>query len=129
MSPQQTWQLFNKLETIDSEATTCWNRTISSQSQEYTQHLGWGLYLTIMMYQGKKYFDIQRWRMPPGQHESKPTMTVIRLAENDMDKLRCFKPTCIKKYLSLKMLNLVTVIIAKRNIYFVADVIFFCGVY
>lgn len=91
LSPPQLWQLFLSLETINEEADSSWAAVINNTKYDYSHHLGWGLYLTVLLYQNRRYYDIRKWWLPPGEDSPKATKIGIRLSADEMEKLRCFK--------------------------------------
>ena len=91
LNPTQSRQLFMSLETIDEDADLCFKGLSADDKQEFSHHLGWGCFLTVLKYKEQKYYDIRRWWMPPGSDKPTPTRTGIRLNRNEVDKLICFQ--------------------------------------
>lgn len=97
LSPQQIWQLFVSLENIDEEADLCWAVAKEKSKLDYSHHLGWGLYLTVLLYHGIRYYDIRRWWIPAGEDQPKATKIGIRFTVEELDKLKCFKTDLFAK--------------------------------
>lgn len=88
LCPEQAAQLFVSLENIDKEANIAWTVVKDVEKREYSHHLGWGIFITVMLYHGKRYYDIRKWWMPKDSAIPKATRTGIRLNEYEMTKFR-----------------------------------------
>ena len=91
LSPVQASQLFISFETIDQDAETCWTALPKDAKREYSHHLGWGCFLTVLIYNGHTYYDIRRWWLPPGAENPVPTRMGIRLTQSEVNKLKSFQ--------------------------------------
>ena len=91
LCPEQVAELFISLNTIDEEATTAWVNITENEKHDFSHHLGWGIFLTVMPYRGKRYYDIRKWWMPQNSPSIKARRTGIRLGEREFAKLNDLK--------------------------------------
>lgn len=91
LNPYQVRQLFDKLSTIDEDADILWKALPTKDKREHSVHIGWRHYLTVLMFNGARYYDIRAWWQPPGKNEPSPTKSGIRLTEREKNNLCNFQ--------------------------------------
>ena len=91
LSAAQINQLFCSLRTIEAEADLHWSNLNADAKREFSHHLGWRFYLTLMEFKNCRYYDIRRFWIPPGQNSIVPTKMGIRFTEKEMDNIRLRK--------------------------------------
>jgi len=104
LTPTQTKMLLLGIDTIDEEANVAWNTLSSTDKREYSYNLGYGVYITVSIYRGYRYYDIRRWWKPPGSKDTVPTKVGLTL---NSDEIKTFDAS--RKELYLTIPELVTI--------------------
>ena len=91
LNPIQAFQMFNALETIEDLAEEAWKKLSDGSKKEYSCHIGWNVFVTLLEFRGEKYFDVRRWWVPPSQANAVPTKIGIRLSKSNVATLKNFR--------------------------------------
>lgn len=84
----QAKTLMDSLQTIDTEAEAVWAALPPDAVQEFRRHLGYGVYLTVKVYNNQRYYDIRKWWIPPTCKDAVPTKIGLNLTTDQCSKLR-----------------------------------------
>lgn len=83
---EQAAELFINLETIESKAKTFWLGLNIDEKHEYYCHLGWDIFLVIVSFDGKCYYDIRKFSQ--NGRSIKATPRGLKLSSNEALQLR-----------------------------------------
>ena len=86
---EQAFQMWISLDVIEAEAERHW--ALTNTKDEYKHHLGWNVFLSVVCYKDKLYFDIRQFWMPRGSTKLTPTKSGIRLNRDESQQLRNYK--------------------------------------
>ena len=89
LCPEQAYQLWISLDTIDAEAETFW-QTVGTDVP-FSHHLGWRVFLTVKKYEGNTYYDIRRWWKIPLTGDRTPTKIGLCLNTAERDTLKQYR--------------------------------------
>jgi len=87
LSNIQTKMMLDGLDIIDNGANIAWEHLNAESKREYQYHLGYGVNLTLSLYQGARYYDIRKWWLPENSNTPRPTRVGITLNASQMTLL------------------------------------------
>ena len=88
LNKTQAKMLVDSLQSIDTDADKAWASMHPDDQREFRIHLGYGVYLTVNVYQNYRYYDIRRWWVPPSCEVAVPTKIGIHLTADQCAVIR-----------------------------------------
>ena len=106
LSLTQVWELFRVFLLIDDQADIRWEKSTTVDKEHFSEYIGFDFYVSVMLFKGKRYYDIRRWWKPKSQDDAVPTKEGIRFNAAEANTLRGLKDELFEDIPDLDLINL-----------------------